>query len=248
MASKKQDIFKKVLWFDKRIQFDIPFFDFLQPQRMVSEDPRYISGTFYSEKCKRHIQYESGLELAFIKILEASKRVIFYYEQPVQISYWKGRRKQIYTPDFGVFLDSKEFVIVEVKDLSGMLENRVQIKMEGLLNFCSVRGFGLLLTNGKDTIDKFRKVKCNRNLEKEILRQLTTGHILRRKECNELIKKHGASRNEFLKIILKNHLTYRSYPFKLQQGKRNEMFHQVFIQKKKYDDLITDHLIHYLKK
>lgn len=246
MASKKHDIFKKVLWFDKKTQFDISYFDFLQPQRTVSNDPRYLSGTFYSEKCKRPIQYESGLELAFIRFLEQSKRVVFYYEQPVRISYWRGRRKQTYTPDFGVFLDSKEFVIVEVKDLSGMLKNRVQMKMEGLMNFCSTRGFGLLLTNGKETIDIFRKIKCNRKLEKEIL-QVTHDHIIGRNECNALIKKHGASRNELLKIILKNHLTYRAYPFKLQTGKRNELFHQVFIQKKRYDDLIIGSLLDKLK-
>jgi len=237
LVSKEQKLYREIIWFHKKVKFDIDFFDLLQPQRIVSEDPRYNSGKIFSEKCQREIQYESGMELAFIKQLEQLKNVKFYYEQPVQIQYIRGRKKQTYTPDFGVLLDTNEFFIVEIKDLCGMLENKVQMKIEGLMDFCSKKGFGLLLTDGKNTINKIKKIKCNRKLEKEILSAIA-GNILRKKQCDEIMKRYKSTQPELLKIILKNNLKYRSFPFKLQHGNRNEIFHRVFFENKSYSESI----------
>lgn len=239
MISKERAFYKNILWFDKRESFDVDFFEYFQPQRIVSNHPRYKSGVFASEKCGRDIQYESGLELAFIRQLEGLKNVRFYYEQPVRVNYWRGRCKQTYTPDFGVFLDTGEFVIVEVKDLTGMLENRVQMKIEGLMDFCSKRGFGLLFTDGAHTIDKIGRTRCNRKLEKDILSYIDNG-ILRKNECAAMMEKHGAKQTELLKIVMKNNLRFRSYPFHIKKGNRNHVFYNVFYEKKRYDDLVAE--------
>ena len=199
----------------------------------------YKSGIYHSEKCQRDIQYESGLELEFIKTLEADKKVIFYWEQPVQVRYWRGRRKETYTPDFGIYLTSREFVIAEVKDLPGMIDHRVQAKTEALMEFCSGRGFGLLLTDGRNTVGKLRKVKINRRLEKEILAALDA-NVLRRQECREIMERCSATQNELLKTIVRHNLKFRSFPFKLQQGPGYPVFRQVFFEGKKYDELVED--------
>ncbi len=91
---KKHTIFTKTMWFQKRLKFDIDFFDFLQPQRKISKKAPYDYGMFYSEKCKRNIQHESGLERKFIEQLEKDDNVIFYFEQPIRITYWRGRKKR----------------------------------------------------------------------------------------------------------------------------------------------------------
>lgn len=232
----KQDLLNKIMWFDKKLKFEIDFFDFLQPQRQVSEHHRYKSGIFFSEKCGRNIQYESGLELAFIKQLEQNKRVKFYYEQPVRIEYWRGRKKQVYTPDFGLYLTTKEFVLVEIKDLPSMLESNVQTKTEALLDFCSNKGFGLLLTDGKHTIDKLRKTKYNYKLERIILKALESD-ILGKKQYHEIAQICNHSQTELLKVVIKHNLRYKSFPFKIQHGNINDIFRQVFFEKKRYDDL-----------
>lgn len=231
-----QDLLKKVIWFDKRTKFDIDFFEFLQPQRTVSVHYRYKSGLYYSEKCNRNIQYESGLELAFIKWLEQDKRVKFYYEQPVRIDYWRGRKKQTYTPDFGVYLTTKEFVLVEIKDLPSMLESRVQTKAEALLDFCNNKGFGLLLTDGKSTIDKLRKVKYNHKLERLLLKAIEND-ALRKKQYLEITRDCAHTQNQLLKVVIKHNLKYKSFPFKLQPENKNKIFRHVFIEKKRYQDL-----------
>lgn len=236
---KQQDVLKKIMWFNNRFKFDIDFFEFLQPQRYVSNHPKFKSGLFYSEKGKRQIQYESNLELDFIKSLEINKRVQFYFEQPVQIQFWRGRKKQIYTPDFGVYLTTGEFVLVEIKNLPNMLENRVQTKIEGLMQFCSDKGFGLLLTDGKHTFDYMKKYKLNSKFEKAILKALEDG-TLRKNEVELIKKEYNGNTNELLKIIIRNNLQYKSFPLKLSKDNKNQLFRKVFIQKKKFEDLPSD--------
>lgn len=241
MLSKEKQLYRKILWFDTRIKFEIDFFDLLQPQRQVSEHHRYKSGAFYSEKCKRWIQYESGLELNFIKQLEEMNNVLFYFEQPVKIPYWRGRRRQTYTPDFGIYLDTKEFVLVEIKDLPSMLEDRVQMKIEALLDFCSLKGFGLLFFDGKHTFDKLLKIKNNRKLERAILNAINN-NVIREKQCNEIMKQCNSTRYELFKVIIKHNLKFKPFPFKLQHGNKNQVFRQVFVDKRRYDDLIVSPL------
>lgn len=239
MVSKEKAFYNNILWFDKRVRYEDDFFEWFQPQRKVKDNPRYKSGLFYSEKCGRNIQYESGLELAFIKQLEQKKNVRFYYEQPVQVKYKRSKIRKDYTPDFGVFLDTNEFVLVEIKDLPGMLDNKVQMKIEGLIDFCSQRGFGLLLTDGTHTIDKINRAKNNKNLEKDILAVINNG-IMRKAECTELMDKHNATQMELYKIVLHNKLKFRSYPFHLKDGNKNHLFYQVYVEKKRYDDIVLD--------
>jgi len=227
------------MWFNNRIKYDIDFFDCLQPQRKVSKKSRYKSGLFYSEKCNRDIQYESGIELNFIKLLENSKKVKFYYEQPVRIAYRRGRKQESYTPDFGVYLTSKEFVLVEIKDLPSMLNDRVQLKVEALIDFCSKKGFGFLLTDGKNTFDKLLKTKMNRKLDRAILVALED-NILRGTQFKEIMKRCNGTQNELYKIIIRHNLKYKPFPFRLQHGNKSEIFRQVFIEKKCYDDLIIE--------
>lgn len=239
MEKENIDILRKVLWFEKDV-CNSSFFADLEPKREVNENPRYISGVFYSEKCGKDIQHESGLEEKFFKKLEQNKRVLYYWHQPITVPYWRGKIKTHTTPDAGIILEGLKVVIVEVKPLAGMLDYKVQMKVEGLLKYCSENGCGFLLTDGKDTLEKIRKVKCNQKLEKELLQLLENRSILKR-ECKELMVKHNATQNELLKIIFKNQLRYRPFPFKLENARyKNDVFYQVFYEKKKYEDLVEE--------
>jgi len=237
MSKKPDEIISKALWLGKKEKYNIDFFDILEPQRIIKEQSRYNSGTYYSEKCKREIQYESGLELYFIKQLEQSGKVLFYWEQPVQVQYTRGKIRDNYTPDFAIYLNTGEIIIVEIKDLPGMLDNRVQMKMEGLIRFCRKKGFGILLTNGKDTIDKIRSFKTNKELEKEILSAVSDNRVLRKNESRKIIKKHNATQNELFKVIFKNNLKYKSRSAKIEKENKNKIFRHIFINKKPYEEL-----------
>lgn len=234
-----KNLFRKVLWFENRGQFDIDYFEMLQPRRQVSHKPRYKSGVFHSEKCGRDIQYESGLELDFIKDLEAEKNVLFYWEQPIGIPYWRGKLKAKTFPDFGIYLKSHHFVIAEIKPLSDMLDHRVQAKAEGIMEFCNKHGFGFLLTDGKHTPAHLLKGKVNRKLERTLLSALDIGP-LGKKQCRELMQRCNATYHELQKTIIRHNLKFRSYSMKLQRGRDNRIFRQVFFEHLNYEELINE--------
>lgn len=56
------------------------------------------------------------------------------------------------------------FIIAEVIALPDMLDFRVQLKTETLMEFCSYRGFGLLLTDGWHISKGLLNGKVNRKL------------------------------------------------------------------------------------
>lgn len=236
---KKKNLWSNILWFENRGQFDIDYFEMLQPRRQVSHKPRYKSGVFHSEKCNRGIQYESGLELEFIKILESCQDVIFYWEQPIGIPYWRGKLKAKTYPDFGIYLKSHHFVIAEIKPLSDMLDHRVQAKAEGIMEFCSKQGFGFLLTDGKHTPEHLLKGKVNRKLEKELKATLETNPI--REEQYRSIKEHNsATPSQLYRAIIRLDLKYSSRRFKLQRGNESLVFRQVYFGKRKYDAIVEE--------
>lgn len=216
----KETILSRVLWFENKIRFDIDYFDMLQPRRAVMHHRRYRSGLFHSEKCGRDIQYESALELRFVEQLEKNPRVVFYWDQPVKIPYWRGRRKVNYTPDFGLYLKTGHVVLVEVKELSDMLDYRVQRKTEALMEFCSKRGFGLLLTDGRHTPKDLLKGKVNRKLERELLARLENGP-LRQAACRELMVQCEATPAQLHKAVIRHNLRFRSFPMTIRKGLEN---------------------------
>ena len=241
----KTNIYRNVLWFTHKNKFEIDFFDALQPRRIVSTNPRYKSGVFHSEKCGRNIQYESGLELSFIKNhLENNDAVLFYWEQPISVPFRRGKIRARTYPDFAVYLRSKNFVIVEVKSLVEMLDHRVQAKTEGLMEFCAKRGFGLLLTDGKHTPEELVKTPMNRKLERHLLSELKNGPLYK-DECSMILERCAANEKELYKTIIRHNLKFKPFPFKLQQTKISPVFNQVYFKRKKYDDLVTENF-HFL--
>lgn len=227
----------KILWFDNRNRFDIDYFEMLQPRREVSHKPRYKSGVFRSDKCGREIQYESGLELDFIMELERCGEVLFYWEQPIAIPYWRGKLKARTYPDFGIYLQSGYFILTEIKSLADMLDHRVQAKAEGIMDFCSRHGFGFLLTDGKHTPKHLLRGKVNRRLEKQFKAALDTSPL--RAEQYRTIKENcDATPNQLYRAIIRLDLKYASRRFKLQRGNQSPIFRQVYFKRKKFDELM----------
>lgn len=238
MLTKKNNL-RFTLWFTRKQTFDIDYFDLLQPTRTVSEHGRYKSGLFYSAKCKRDIQYESALELRFIERLEADKNVLFYWEQPIRIPYKRGNIRDKWTPDFGIYLKSRHFVIAEVKPLGEMITHRVQAKAEGLMEYCSRKGFGLLLTDGRNTPEKILKGKINRALERELRVGVESGPI-REYQYREIKKRCNAKPSELYRAIIRLDLKFATRSFKIQRGNQSPVFRAVYFKKKKYDDVRID--------
>lgn len=69
----------------------------LTSQREVNDSD--IAGHFYSQKLERTVQYESGLELDIMTLLELREQVFFYQAQPFAIPYSFKGKLRTYFPD-----------------------------------------------------------------------------------------------------------------------------------------------------
>lgn len=147
------------------------------------------------------------------------------------IPYWRGRRKVNYTPDFGICLDTGHFVLAEVKELSDMLDYRVQQKTEALMEFCSKRGFGLLLTDGRHTPKDLQKGKANRKLERALLATLGQG-ALRQPQIREIMDRCNATQRQLYMAVIRFGLHYHHFPMKLRLGSSENSFIKSIIGKK----------------
>ena len=101
--------------------------------------------------------------------------------------------------------------------------------------FCSDRGFGLLLTDGRPTPVDLLKGKVNRRLERALLAALDE-HPLRQAECREIMQRCNATPSELYRAIVRLRLKFRPFPMKLQLGNQSDLFRQVFFERKKYED------------
>jgi hypothetical protein len=228
----QDDILSKVIWFEKRTKWpDLKRSDLL-PKRKVSDDPRYKSGIYYSDKCERKIQYESGLESDFILKLENFPKVKFYVEQPETIKYTRNDKEYIYTPDFAVFLESSEVFFVEIKDFVGMVDGRVQRNLEALIDYCSARGFGLLLLEKTESINHMLGYEFNEQLRNEFRLRLNEneGRTIFIKEFKAIQETYNFKWIEFLRIVVSENWSFYQFPFKLTNRNPYQKFRETFCQ------------------
>lgn len=227
----QDDILNKVIWFEKRTKWpDIKSLD-LKSARKVSNDPKYKSGIYYSDKCERDVQYESGLESDFILKIENFPKVKFYIEQPETIKYTRNNKEYIYTPDFAVFLESNEVFFVEIKDYTGMVDARVHRSLEALIDFCSALGFGVLLINGKKTIKYVLDHKFNPLFSDVLKSKLNEnqGRTIFFEEFKAIQETYKANWIEFLSIVLNENWSLYTIPFKLVNRNPYQKFRETFL-------------------
>lgn len=84
-------------------------------RKVVTRRGRRFRGYFPSRKLGRMVAWESLLERDAILLLEFSRGVVSYQEQPVRILYADGMISREYYPDFEAILEDRRCVHVEVK-------------------------------------------------------------------------------------------------------------------------------------
>lgn len=223
-----------VVWFDKVKICKIEELEGQEPKRTVKADPRYQSGFFYSHKTKRNIQYESGVELGFIKKLESADNVLYYFEQPITISYNRNQKKDFYTPDFVILLDNGGCFFVETKgNLDAIMDARLHRGIEQLIYYCRKNGFGILLSCGLQSFDPLCNYPINTTLEKIIQDKLNQrgGRTIFLNEFKEILKVTGAKKTAALALILKNNWGYYPFPFKLTPSNPYKLFRETLISR-----------------
>ncbi|MDY6938199.1 MAG: sigma factor-like helix-turn-helix DNA-binding protein [Cyanobacteriota bacterium] len=181
-------------------------------KREVSLDGEGISGSFYSKKLSRLVQYESSLEMNFLLCLEYSNDVIFYQEQPVRIPYNYKKNSYFYYPDFLFVLKNGTGIITEIKPVFKMALQENLTKWSALKAYCSQHGLGLLVTDGRYSIQQIQRHEVKPEFSSYVLEKLCQGNM-NWSEYKKIKEQFNPSRNDFVALVLKNKLVWKLSPF-----------------------------------
>ena len=106
----------------------------------ISRSRGQVRGKFPSIKEGRMIHWESLLELDLAVLLEFSKVVVSYREQPLTAHYVFDGRIRRYTPDFEITLASGETVLIEVKPAQKLLDEQERKRFEQIADHFARQG------------------------------------------------------------------------------------------------------------
>lgn len=187
---------------------------FFSRQRKVSLDGKGYAGSFYSHKLRRLVQYESNLEMSFLLCLDGLDEVVIYQEQPIKIEYEFEGDRFLYYPDILLVLKNGKAIVVEIKPVFKMGLKRNLNKWTALKLYCHQHGFGLLVTDGRYTIQQIQKHKVKLNFANAVLNKLQQGSI-GWSEYREIKEQFCPSRNDFIALVLNNKLVWKLNPFYL---------------------------------
>ena len=167
----------------------------------------------------RDIQYESHLELQFLLKLEQAKDIVFYQEQPYVIPYQLEGLARNYYPDLFFAFEDGRGVVVEIKPPYQMALYCNLTKWSALYRFCALRGWGMLVTDGKIPFQKLQYHELPIGFESTLLKTLANSDagFLSWKEYREIRDQYNATWTDFVAVILKNRLVWSLQPFVLKQ-------------------------------
>jgi hypothetical protein len=219
-SDKFQKLLTRVLWpADLKLitKEDMSSFNRMREVSMSGEGN---AGVFYSEKMGRHVQYESSMEYDFLQRLEFLDEVMFYQEQPFEVPYEYIGRKKSYYPDVLFVLKDGRGVVVEIKPLFKMVLHLNLRKWSGLKKFSAENGIGLLVTDGKNTIQQIKCHNENQDFSKDILYQLQN-KTLSWSDYRKIRDKYKIDHKDFMALVIKNKLIWEWSPFALSNPHDN---------------------------
>ena len=106
----------------------------------ISRSRGQMRGKFPSIKAGRMIHCESLLELDLAVVLEFSKAIVRYREQPLTAHYVFDGRIRRYTPDFEITLASGETMLIEVKPAQKLLDEQERKRFEQIADHFARQG------------------------------------------------------------------------------------------------------------
>ena len=195
----------------------------LSRKREVSRDGEGKSGTFFSQKMDREVQYESLTELQFLLKLEQIKEIALYQEQPFVIPYELGGVSRTYYPDVFFVVEDGRGVVVEIKHRYQMALHENLTKWSALRKFCVQNGWGLLVTDGQRPIQKLQQHEFPIKFQTALLAALENSrdNALSWKEYKSIRDQYNATWEDFIAVILRNRLIWNLHPFELKQRTPN---------------------------
>jgi hypothetical protein len=123
--------------------------DMAKAKRSTYQGSGSYALSFPSEKLKRMVECESGMEFSVYRWLEKSSEVIDYQEQPLSVPYDDGTIPKTYIPDAAVLDVNGRVIVIEVKPVFFMFRLKTLRKSLGSISYLQPRGIGYLLVDSR---------------------------------------------------------------------------------------------------
>lgn len=174
----------------------------LSAQRVVNDSD--IAGGFYSHKLGRTVQFESGLELDILTLLERSERVAYYQEQPAVIPYTYNGKELQYYPDLFVSTVDGRGLLVEVKPTDCMALSLNRAKAVAGRAWAHARGWGWLIVNDHHTFRQLEEHHVPASIWTLIDSELNARGVLTWRDLVTLRTQHGLTRLDLTAYIIQS--------------------------------------------
>lgn len=178
------------------------------------------TGSFYSDKLGRQVQYESVPELKFLTKLEHHAAVTGYQEQPLSIPYTLAGNPHIYIPDVIVIFDDGRALLVEIKAPLYMALVPNLRKWATTARWCAQHGAGLLIGDGDISATDMLLGPEDPGFRDRLVHAVND-HSLRFHEYSTGVGQ-GRTPNELAAIVGTGHVSWRLPPFSLSQPTHQE--------------------------
>ncbi len=122
-------------------------------KRKRKRKKKYHTGVHVSTKTGLECHYRSGWELAYMQWLDADPDTATYTYEDVEIPYVSnvrtGRLRK-YWPDFLVYKQDGQRLLVEIKPKRKLDQDRVQKKLKAAALWCQAHGVTLVVLTEKE--------------------------------------------------------------------------------------------------
>ncbi|MFH8405724.1 TnsA endonuclease N-terminal domain-containing protein [Streptomyces sp. NPDC018019] len=180
--------------------------------------PREHSGTWYSPKLGREVQYESQTELRVIHLLDHADRIAHYQEQPLAIDYRYEGRARSYYPDFLAVTTEGHAVLIEAKPQCDIPLAVNLAKYRAAAGLCARNGWGLLVTDGTRTLQDLERHPVAPELEHRLRAALEAGELTW-PDIRDIARGTAFTSLDLAALILRNGWRWELGPYRLRAGR-----------------------------
>ncbi|MFD7856155.1 TnsA endonuclease N-terminal domain-containing protein [Streptomyces microflavus] len=173
-------------------------------------------GAWHCPKLDRAVSYESETELRVIQLLSFASQITYYQEQPLAISYEYEGRQRTYYPDLLAATTDGSCVLIEVKPVYEMAMAINVAKYRAAADFCRVRGWGLVATDGYRTRRLLEHQAVDPGLEDALALALAAGHELSWPQIRAAAGVLPMGSLDLAALILSREWQWRTSPFRLR--------------------------------
>jgi DNA-binding CsgD family transcriptional regulator len=176
---------------------------------------------FFSEKLKRYVRYKTLLEMSFFQALEASEEVVFYQERPFKMVEEVKGKPLTCVPDTFFLLQDGRGVLVEVMSWDLMALHAYWDKFNALRLFCFKQGWGLLITDGRKSLQQIKQHPIALPFQTALLEALANAEngSLSWNEYKVVRDTYHGTHKDFIAIVLTQRLIWSLDPFTIRSKK-----------------------------